>query len=302
MPSECQWVFDWIFTTVIPYLLGTESLRRVQLFLSDGDPKIYKCFDSVQPSLFPNAIHGLCIYHLVVQGLDKLKRSLHGLTRLVINNQINTVKHWLYTWMGIGGVETEEEFNISYEDFSKWLFQQKTSNDKDISHNAVVINDWFIKKILHHKQRWLFVYRKHLMSLGQKTTSALEGINHSIKVKSSKKVTPNMTLLQSFKTMEIQQDIRMQRWKKDTMSKFEALPTWTDRTTAKYLSPVCDSQILQSCIQKEKYLCKVIKFEENYGEIHVIRSKSQDIFCSDCTSTEICPKCNSLSPITRFRR
>ena len=32
MTSECQWVFDWIISTAIPYLLGVEVLLRVQLF------------------------------------------------------------------------------------------------------------------------------------------------------------------------------------------------------------------------------------------------------------------------------
>ena len=134
--------------------------------MTDGDPKIYRCFDSVQSTLFPNAVHGLCIFHLVVQGLDRLKSSFHGLSRLEVANQITTVKHWLYSWMGIGGVETEQEFNISYRDLSIWLIQQQDSVDNDIYHNAVVINDWLIQKILPNNKRWLFAYRKHLMTLG----------------------------------------------------------------------------------------------------------------------------------------
>ena len=41
MPSECRWVFLWIFKTAIPYLLGNAVLSRVQLVLTDGDSKIY---------------------------------------------------------------------------------------------------------------------------------------------------------------------------------------------------------------------------------------------------------------------
>ena len=138
-----------------------ETLLRVQLFLTDGDPKIYKCFDAVQPTLYPNAVHGLCMYHLVTQGMERNKKLLHGISRLEVTNQIDTVKHWLFSWMGIGGVETEDEFNISYKDLSAWLIQQQSSQDKDISHNAVVFHDWIIQKILHHKHRWLFVNRKY---------------------------------------------------------------------------------------------------------------------------------------------
>ena len=65
MPSECHWVFIWIFKTAISFLLGLEALSRVQLVLSDGDPKIYKSFDEVKDEIYPNAMHGLCRFHLV---------------------------------------------------------------------------------------------------------------------------------------------------------------------------------------------------------------------------------------------
>jgi hypothetical protein len=72
LPSECQWVFQWLWKTGIPILLGKENLSRVQLVLSDGDSKIYNAFNSVQKDIYPAAIHGLCIFHLVTLPLGKL--------------------------------------------------------------------------------------------------------------------------------------------------------------------------------------------------------------------------------------
>ena len=40
LPSQCQWVFGWIWGTAIPILLGRDKLQRTQLVLSDGDCKI----------------------------------------------------------------------------------------------------------------------------------------------------------------------------------------------------------------------------------------------------------------------
>jgi hypothetical protein len=40
MPSQCQWLCDWTIGNAMPSLLGN-SLKSVQLFMSDGDPKIY---------------------------------------------------------------------------------------------------------------------------------------------------------------------------------------------------------------------------------------------------------------------
>jgi hypothetical protein len=72
LPSECQWVFHWLWASAIPSLLGPENIRRIQLVLSDGDPKIYIPFDSLKENLYPSAIHGLCGFHLIIQFLQKL--------------------------------------------------------------------------------------------------------------------------------------------------------------------------------------------------------------------------------------
>jgi hypothetical protein len=72
LPSECQWVFHWLWSSAIPLLLGRENLSRVQLVLTDGDSKIYNTFNSVKADIYPSAIHGLCIFHLVSQPLGKL--------------------------------------------------------------------------------------------------------------------------------------------------------------------------------------------------------------------------------------
>jgi hypothetical protein len=72
LPSECQWVFLWMWATAIPALLGRDNINRTQLVLTDGDSKIYNPFNSVQAALYPSAIHGLCKFHLVTQPLQKL--------------------------------------------------------------------------------------------------------------------------------------------------------------------------------------------------------------------------------------
>jgi len=74
LPSECRWVFRWLWEEAILTLLGKETLNRVQLVLSDGDSKIYVPFDDAQKKgLYRNAVHGLCQYHLVTQKLHDLK-------------------------------------------------------------------------------------------------------------------------------------------------------------------------------------------------------------------------------------
>jgi len=45
LPSQCGWVFDWVFGSAAPTLLGAQNLRRLQLLLTDGDSKMYNAFE-----------------------------------------------------------------------------------------------------------------------------------------------------------------------------------------------------------------------------------------------------------------
>lgn len=81
MPSEKGWVFDWIFRSCIPKLLGTQALLRTGVVLTDGDPTMYRQFDANQAQYYPNARHVLCMYHLVTKGIEKLNCRLLGTDR-----------------------------------------------------------------------------------------------------------------------------------------------------------------------------------------------------------------------------
>jgi len=72
LPSECKWVFRWLWAEAIPSLLGSENCQRIHLVLSDGDAKIYEPFGQLKEKFYPNAQHGLCLYHLVVQQMEDL--------------------------------------------------------------------------------------------------------------------------------------------------------------------------------------------------------------------------------------
>ena len=111
MPSQCQWVFVWIFMTAIPGLLDKASLRILQMFLSDGDDKIYLAFEKAKSVYMPFAVHQLCVYHLVTQGIENMcRKQLTGLSQSAVQDQLATFKHTILSFMTAeGGIETEEE-------------------------------------------------------------------------------------------------------------------------------------------------------------------------------------------------
>jgi hypothetical protein len=78
MPSVQRWIFEWFYHTAMPMLLGQQNLQRVQLFLTDGTVNEYTPFTDAVQSLFPNAKHKLCMYHLVTQKLPYANRLTNG--------------------------------------------------------------------------------------------------------------------------------------------------------------------------------------------------------------------------------
>lgn len=126
----------------------------------------------------------------------------------------------------MGGVETEDEYNISKQQLIAWLNGLAASEhtSPEVKYNAKILQDHFELRIKHHKSRWLLAGRGSRLTLDQKTTSTLEGVNHTIKCKSTKVVTPNMTLLTSFQTQCDQVKSRLCSWFQSALNAFHHHP------------------------------------------------------------------------------
>ena len=85
--------------------------------------------------------------------------------------------------MTVGSTESEKEFLESKAWLEAWLEGCRTNEEQiaDIRHNAAVLQDFVTKNLLPHKERWLAYLRQNLLNLLQRCTSALKGMNHTIK-------------------------------------------------------------------------------------------------------------------------
>jgi hypothetical protein len=41
LPSECEWVFHYVFEVAIPTLIGEANVERINQINTDGDRQIY---------------------------------------------------------------------------------------------------------------------------------------------------------------------------------------------------------------------------------------------------------------------
>jgi hypothetical protein len=303
LPSQCRWVFDWLFGTVFPTLLGREPLSRTQLVLTDGDSKEYGAFGDNQREFYPNAVHGLCIYHLVTKQINEiLRRRLLNPDDPQEQSQVNTFKHWIFSWMRLGGVENEAEFQVSKDLLAQWLSSFQDSDSPSLKHNAVELEDFLTKTLLDHKSRWFFPGRAGCRTFNQKTTSPCEACNHTMKHKASKVVTPGMSLKESFCTQDTQCNNRMNEWERETMKAIQAHELWvTNSHTADTVNKMCESMLQQRYSQHKNYSIKV----RSPTQIYVARRPgTAHAYCEYCDPARFlkCECCSDDSPIPCFLR
>ena len=307
LPSECQWVFQWLWEIAIPKLLPIEALRRVQVVLTDGDSKIYNAFNAVRDKFYPNAIHALCIFHLVTQPLSKLS-EIRSRDTATIKGMLLTFKLWVFSWMGYDGVESEQEYEESKAGLERWLasfaYRQDLGDEApDLVHNARVLNDFLTTKIIPHKTRFLFPGRGRRMTLGQKATSALECLHRVMKNKKGISVAPNMSLAKSYRTQNQQVDARMRQYNIKTAESSRSRCLFSRFATANAVTKECECQIIQQKEQSYFYACRV----ESPYVFWFQRLPDASFFCEQCDENAAggigcCSAHSTTSPITRFRR
>ena len=112
----------------MPTFWGKSICSRVQLLITDGCTNEYLSFISNigLNGSFPNAVHGLCYFHLVIQGLKhyvyptipKIGNEYEGSMKTMI-----IVNYWIKQWFF--DVEDIDEYNHSRNKFYIWLDKQK---------------------------------------------------------------------------------------------------------------------------------------------------------------------------------
>jgi hypothetical protein len=99
MPSECHWVFDWLYTRAMPQLLGRKVLQRTNILMTDGDKNEYGPLEAqIQNGAFGMPWHALCGFRLVDQSMVSNPFGKPG-TKKEEDFQLVKwhLKNWIYT-------------------------------------------------------------------------------------------------------------------------------------------------------------------------------------------------------------
>ena len=108
VPNEWAWLFQWLFNTAIPSVMGIEACQDVHLIITDGDSTETSQLDYALESVFITAKQCRCSWHIIHKGWDTKVKSLGSGAKA--QKIVSVIKCWLQTL--VKNVETEMEFEM----------------------------------------------------------------------------------------------------------------------------------------------------------------------------------------------
>ena len=182
IPNEQTWIFQMLFSTVIPKFWGKGVAKRVRRVVTDGCPQEYRSLiHSTGPSNpFCNAKHCLCVYHLIVQKWalnfpsgEKLKLEPKG-TDVVLDCTFNCLKDWAFR------IESLEEYKLSKKRLFDWLKVEEDAKRVSLQISTHIRN-FVVKKLQPYEPLFLNCYKKNSPGMGKHTSNACESMHWSTK-------------------------------------------------------------------------------------------------------------------------
>jgi len=102
-PNNRNWLFQWLFQTSVPTLMGAEACARTRLIICDGDPQECAQLDAAIKSVFSGAMRRRCGWHIVDRGMNRhINKNLGGANhknKVAIRKFVQEVRNWLYSLM-----------------------------------------------------------------------------------------------------------------------------------------------------------------------------------------------------------
>jgi hypothetical protein len=246
VPSECRWVFHYVWSFVVPKLLG-DSIRRNQVLLTDGDANIYEPFCQLRQSLYPNSNHYLCFYHLVAKQLSIVTAGSKQSTTILEVKQ--KFYHILRKWMTTDEYLTQQEFYPAKRECERWL--ETLLKDPESQGIAQALQDFLIKSVYPRMEKILFMFRRGRF-LEETTTNLAEIANSSMK-RGLGGVKPNMSLDTSAQTIGKQAHDRDIRKRKELQRRTDGHNNWSASKTANIVTQHAESLIMNQTSLSDHY-------------------------------------------------
>ncbi len=178
LPSECRWVFNWLWNTVIREFFPSSALERVRLVITDGDENIYGPLENaIARRILPNCFATLCVWHKINRGMHS-HRIYCPYKTVRCSIYFDVLELWLWSWTD--SIETEAEFDHSLE--CLWRFIESESVKRIMGEDFISrFRSFLVKIVLPYQDKLLFTTRIGIRGGNERTTSIVEAENSSLK-------------------------------------------------------------------------------------------------------------------------
>jgi len=235
LPNEKAWAFNWIFSVVLPTLLGSTLMQRVNHVICDGDPQEYQQIDAAIKRHFPQATRGRCGFHLITLGWKRCMSSkkTYNNNKTLYDAVSKQLKSWMYSWMKPDCL-TKSEYELSKNLFFQFLNSQEIREGL----GQIFIHDVtkFVREsVLPQEAYYCFYLRKNSRHFDEYSNSSHEGTNNAMKncsspVKPSHNLEKSMTILSKQGERSVAKKKRLYNNSNDRHKVFSSLKC-TDKLT-----------------------------------------------------------------------
>ena len=162
MPNQQNWIYNWIFTTVLPILIGQKILCNIKIIISDGDSQEFHGIDEGIRLHYPQVYRVRCGWHIIDRGwlAHILGKSAFPCAQVEYDKISNNIKQWLFSFMS-DACETMQEYNYSKFQLTRYIKSDYVTSTLGYVFAENVLR-WLRKYVFVHESYFLFCLRKHI--------------------------------------------------------------------------------------------------------------------------------------------
>ncbi len=323
LPNEQSWSYKWFFQTVLPALVGKESLRKIKNIVTDGNSQEIGQLDDTIASFFPEAYRIRCSWHIIDRGWHKKvnvalggkSRKKRALTSIGqprqpaapltnLNKTARTIYRWMFSWAQPFYCETQEEYFLSKALFMKFVASRQVGEILGMQVGESIVK-FARESVFPHEERMAYYKRHSLFHLETHTNCGHEGTNNGMK-HCATPVMPQNRLDRAVQTLHLNATMKAGNSSIHLCHKSNSKKSWSDSPTAKYVTDPCESMLQREWCLSSTWIPHRVS-QHRWLLVHSTDAASSDTSSEDSSededSHESVPKnldSNTFGPIPRF--
>ena len=262
IPNAQKWVFNMMFKYCLPAFWEEEVCNNIRLLITDGCTQEYLPFilNIGFEKTFPKAVHGLCYYHLAIQGFkNNVQGNVPNIGKYAESAEkvVKTIKNWVKTWFF--EVEDREEYEHSRVKFDSWVREQENVTVPSVTVEAIFI--WIKNSLEPLECLWVNYYRLLKFGLNGRTTSIGEALHWASKG-SWDGVRCSMTPATSAMTQMTQAERKGKKLQQLNARNVQSTNLWSESKTKDDLTDWAERYSAEQWESSLKYKCIKVKDDE----------------------------------------